>query len=267
VVLQVHQHEGEVMQDIDTGNLVAELDAVEQGRPPFEQADVRQSHIAMAAPHASIAAPPVQLCRQLIEQGQLVPVERLHRISIEQCALAAQLLMIGLDGSAYASAATKGGRSLGTGMKTSDLDAQGLHQRGRQLAGQGHVIEQCGLRKAAHHHDPIQHLAVRVEGQHASAIPGDRAHPEVKARCRAPVQPQLGMAGALALFQREKIQRRIGDLALELVDAFATQKDQRAMGLDTLDRTARAAVAVSAGKKADDLVLTAHLSLRILSAR
>ena len=91
VVLQVHQHEGEVMQDIDTGNLVTELNAVEQGRPPFEQADVRQSHIAMAAPHASIAAPSVQLCRQLIEQGQLVPVECLHRVSIEQCAPAAQL--------------------------------------------------------------------------------------------------------------------------------------------------------------------------------
>ena len=35
--------------------------------------------------------------------------------------------MIGLDGSANASAATKGRRSLGTGMKTSDLDACCLH--------------------------------------------------------------------------------------------------------------------------------------------
>ena len=69
--------------------------------------------------------------------------------TIEQCALAAQLLMIGLDGSAYASAATKGRRSLGTGMKTSDLDAQGLHQRGRQLAGQAMRSNNadCGKRR------------------------------------------------------------------------------------------------------------------------
>ena len=59
-----------------------------------------------------------------------------------------------------------------------------------------------------------------------------------------------------------KIDWDVQEAGIDVMERLGTPLPQPL--LDSLDRTARAAVAVSAGKKADDLVLTAHLSLRIL---
>ena len=47
-VPQVHQKEGEIIEHVDCGDLIIEIDAVEQGRPAFEHADVAQMQIAVA---------------------------------------------------------------------------------------------------------------------------------------------------------------------------------------------------------------------------
>ena len=45
---EIHQQERQVVQDVDAGDLVVELDAVEQRRPPVEQDDVAQMQVAVA---------------------------------------------------------------------------------------------------------------------------------------------------------------------------------------------------------------------------
>ena len=61
---EIHQQERQVVADVGAGDLVVELDAVEQRRPPVEQHDVAQVQIAVALAHearlraARRAAPP-----------------------------------------------------------------------------------------------------------------------------------------------------------------------------------------------------------------
>src|SRR3954466_7690771 len=57
---QVHQKEGDIIQDIDRRERVVELDAVEQGRRTVEQANIAQDEIAMTSPDLSRLAPSLE---------------------------------------------------------------------------------------------------------------------------------------------------------------------------------------------------------------
>ena len=59
-VLEIHQQEGEVVEDVDAGQRLGELQAVEQGRLAVEQANVAEVQIAMAMAHLAGRAPPVE---------------------------------------------------------------------------------------------------------------------------------------------------------------------------------------------------------------
>ena len=48
---QVHDKEGEVVEDVDRGQPLAELQAVEQHRPAVQEHDVGEVQVAMAAAH------------------------------------------------------------------------------------------------------------------------------------------------------------------------------------------------------------------------
>src|SRR5690606_14715046 len=57
---EIHQQEGEVIEEIDGADGIAELDAVEENRPPVLEEDVAQMQIAMRAAHAPLPSPRVQ---------------------------------------------------------------------------------------------------------------------------------------------------------------------------------------------------------------
>src|SRR6266567_2808670 len=59
-MLQVHQQEGEIIEDVDAGEFLGEFEAVEQYRLTVEQADVPQVKIAVAASHFSHRTTDVQ---------------------------------------------------------------------------------------------------------------------------------------------------------------------------------------------------------------
>ena len=47
---EIHQQERKIVQDVRAGDLVVELDAIEEGRRPVQQHDVAQMEIAVALP-------------------------------------------------------------------------------------------------------------------------------------------------------------------------------------------------------------------------
>ena len=59
-MLEIHQQKGEVIKDVDRSELVGEFEAIEQGRLALEQADIAEMQVAVAAPHFSRCAPPVE---------------------------------------------------------------------------------------------------------------------------------------------------------------------------------------------------------------
>src|SRR6516162_11412904 len=59
-MLEIHQQKGEIIKHVDRSELVREFEAIEQGRPAVEQADVAEMEVTVAAPHFSGRAPPVE---------------------------------------------------------------------------------------------------------------------------------------------------------------------------------------------------------------
>ena len=60
VVQKIHHWKGEVIENVDRGDQGIELDRVEQHRFCFDQHDIGQMQIAMAAPHKTLFAAPLE---------------------------------------------------------------------------------------------------------------------------------------------------------------------------------------------------------------
>ncbi len=61
---EIHQQKGEVVEDIDGGKIVVELDRIEQDRPAVDLDDVAQMQIAVAVAHITSGRPRSEQRRQ-----------------------------------------------------------------------------------------------------------------------------------------------------------------------------------------------------------
>ena len=75
--LEVHQQEGEVVEQIDGGERLVELDGVEQHRLPLPQHDVVEVQVAVHAPHAACCRAPRKAGARTGELGPCCPLEGL----------------------------------------------------------------------------------------------------------------------------------------------------------------------------------------------
>lgn len=182
MMLQIHQHEGEVVEHIDTGDQVTELNAVEQRRASFEQTDVGQPHVAMTAAHTTAVPSQLECRRLLFKQHHLIAIQRQHGFGAKQLRIAAHLLVIALDRPADARTAAKLRSDFRAGVEARDLSAQRLNQSRRELAGEGYLFEQVRLREAPHDHHPIEHFTCAIECQSAVEPSGNRAYFQIDAR-------------------------------------------------------------------------------------
>jgi len=67
MAVEVHDQERKVVEDVDAGEVLAELDGVEQGGPAADEADVVEVQVAVATPHQAGIAAPVEQRRQALE--------------------------------------------------------------------------------------------------------------------------------------------------------------------------------------------------------
>ena len=139
-------------------------------------------------------------------------------------------------------------------MKGGDPVGEVAHQRGRQPAVLGHAVEQRRLVEAAHHQHPVDRRR-RAEGQFARRGAAERADLEIELGCRAPVELKLGHAGQPAPLGGREIEVGVLYRALQLVRTVAGEKDDRRMGLDSLDPLHRRAIGGWSPEKIDDVTL------------
>ena len=59
-VLEIHQEKSEIIENVDRSELVREFEAIEEGRPALEEADIAEMQVAVATPHFSSGGPPVE---------------------------------------------------------------------------------------------------------------------------------------------------------------------------------------------------------------
>ena len=59
-MFEIHQQKGEVIKDVDRGELLGEFEAIEQSRPVLDEADIAQVQVAVAVPDLARGAPPLE---------------------------------------------------------------------------------------------------------------------------------------------------------------------------------------------------------------
>ena len=146
------------------------------------------------------------------------------------------------------------------GVKGRDLVGQLGHQRGRELAAHGHVVEEGVLVEAGHDQEPIHRLAIAIEREGAVRVARDRDYTEVEVGGGAAIDAQLRLADPAPQLDRAEIEVGKAHRALELVCAIAGQEENRAVGIDTLDRLDARPIRPRAGKEGDKraLILDDH---------
>ena len=64
---EIHQEKREVVKNVGAGDLVVELDAIEERRPAVEEHKVTQVQVAVALAHESRGTPLVEQCSATVE--------------------------------------------------------------------------------------------------------------------------------------------------------------------------------------------------------
>ena len=238
---QVHQGEGEVVEDVDVGDLVGEFDGIERHGLSGQQHDVAQMEVAVAAPHRPGRLPPRHQIRPRLERPWHRHGQRLAGRRIEALAGLAHLAHIGGDRMPVvvgpAEARGNGRQAI---MKAGDARAQRRHQFRCQRAARGHAVEQTILVKATHDDHPVDRVVARLariaQDEGAIAAPPDRRNPEIDFGRELTVDVDLGGTHDGAPARSREI--HVGELhrALQLVGAFARKKHDRAMGVDAARR-------------------------------
>ena len=81
---EVHKQEGQIVKDIDAGDLLAELDAVEEQRPTMPEHDVAEMQIAVAAPHPPHGPAAIEQTAQPFQPAQRLALQRCGRLGRKQ---------------------------------------------------------------------------------------------------------------------------------------------------------------------------------------
>ena len=249
---QVHDQEGEVVEHVDAGELLVELEAVEQNRPALEEHDVGEVQIAVAVPHPAVGTALVEKVGSCLELSLRGRVQRCDRGRVEDGGCEArEIAGIALDDRPHRRVAALVAADLGLGVETADLDRQRLDQVRAQLASCRDPVELGVLRETGHLEQPFDRLARPAERQAAVGLARDRDDAAVELGRRAPVQGELGLECRLAPRERGEVHEAEAHRALHLPGALPGEEDDRTVRVDALDAPAQSA----AGKKGQDLGL------------
>ena len=264
-MVEVHQEESEVVEDIDAGEVFGKLDAIEQHRPSVDQTDIAQMQVAVTAPHLSRRPPLVDeppVLRQFAAHPLLDAVDL--RGGEAGRAAGAQAADIGLHQLRQRGGSAPVEARLRLLVKRGDVGAQRVEERRRQRAGPGHFLQEVRLIEAPHHHHEIHGLAAQIAAAialraapHQAAVgeAADRPDFEIELRRGAAVERQLGGAGGTPARHGGKIEIGIFDGALQLVGAISREKHDRGMRLDNFHRSRAGRIGSGIAQKRDDIVL------------
>jgi hypothetical protein len=240
--VQIHRHEGGLVDHVEPAEGVVELDAVEDERMCSFARDVAEVKIAMALAHPAGGQPGSDDRRDALERGGLPGREPFERGLLcaavgrparprSLCAQVAQAVQQRGAHQRRRAEAAIGRRHRASGVEARDARSQIVDVGGAQLAAARQPVPQVRVVERAHLHRDIEHRAASVELRPRQAA-RDLDDVEVKVRGEAPVQAQLFGARASTQGQRRLVEERGGDRLLQLVGMAAEQQHMRDVGLE-----------------------------------
>ncbi len=252
---EIHQEEGQIVEDIDRGQRLVELEAIEEHRVPVLEEDVAKMKIPMAPPDEAgfralvqAISMPCQFCsRGFGQPGDVVG-------STEIAFKRSQVIGIAVDNCRHGVVAA-GRPYFGAPMQIGDNGGERDHHRAIELALFGQMVEQRVLIEALHVQQPFDGPAIAVERQTPVILAGDRHQPSVEVRCGSEVELVFGLQGRLPLGERREIKKAVANRTLELVGTVAREENNRRMGFDALDPLIRQTEGIALAQEGDNLLL------------
>ena len=233
---EIHQEKREVVENVGAGDLVVELDAIEERRPAIEQHDVAQVQVAVALPHESRGTAFIEQRSTTVEFARAPFGQPAARAGIQNAlTVLSESGGIAVDHPCHPWLATVIGPALRRHMKLGDGGRQSWHQSEIQAPGRGESVEERLLREAIHLDHPIDGRASAVECECSVRFAGDGHDASIDGRCGASIEAHLGVTHRATAFCGREIEIIESDGPLELVGTLPGEEDDGAVRVDPFD--------------------------------
>ena len=200
---EVHHKKRKVVEDVGAGNLVVELDSVEQRRFPVEEHDVAQMKIAVTLTHETGRAPPFEYLRAAIELSirGVSDASGRRRLQARSPELG-ESGSVSFDDPGHPRLASVIGAVLGGPVELGDRRRQGGHEFEVEMAKRRQAVEQGALWEPIHLHEPVDGRAVPAERVPSVVLASDGNHSSIERRRRPAVEPNFRLTERAAAFGR-----------------------------------------------------------------
>ena len=169
---QVHEQEGQVVEDVDAGEIIVELDAVEQDRAVAEEHDVGEVEVAVTVADATFGAATVEERPVAGQEGLGQGVELADGVGVKTAGTAAsRSVRLPRATSHMAAWPPLSGRGEAAAWEVATVSARRSIRVG-QAGRRGDAVEFRLGREAAHFQQPFDRWAVAVQGE-AGGVGGD----------------------------------------------------------------------------------------------
>ena len=161
--VEVHQQEGQIVERVDGGDGLVELDGVEQQGPAAPQHDVAEVQVAVAAAHVAAARAFVENCRRrgraatwaACAKPSTSAASNTFRRASDSDSVVASCPICAAPSAVAAAAALR--------WLSSTVSATARAKLGSDTLCRGDVAEQRRLIEAAHVHRPLDRLAAAAQ--------------------------------------------------------------------------------------------------------
>ncbi len=229
---EIHQHEGEVVENVDGRQPIVEFDRVKQNGPTGFEDDVAQVKVAVAAAHLALRFPPFKQRRNGRIGGQKLrpqirdrgggkgrrrgePVERVGHPAAESLRRAPFMARRARVGGGNGLGKPGGGRKI-------------------EFAAPCELVERLVVVETAGMDCPFDNVAIFTTQAKTLRRTPDRQNFEINVRCVRAIDPNLVLGSGAALSKRREIHERIIDRALDLIGVRPSEKHHGAVRIYAL---------------------------------
>ena len=244
--IEIHEQKGEVIQHVDGGQRLAELEGVERHGHVVDQHDVAEVQIAVAAAHAAGIAARDKEGLGTLEGGD----ETLGDVGMAIGQRARQLLDDGRQDACAIAVGGDGAVLMVARDHVGERAGKVVGERAALLA----VTEHRVLREAAHVHRPFDDLPAAAEGKLA-VVAHDRNEAEVDVGRVRPVDFHLAHGCRVTGVQRREVDEAQMHALAQLVGVIADEEYAGDVRLDDVDAGGARSIGRGIAQEGADLAL------------
>ena len=233
---QVHQQEGEIVEDVAGGDQRIEFDGVERHRLAVDHRDIAEMEVAVAAAHQAVAAAQFEQRPPQRQRGAARARQMRDIVRGKQIGRLGKLRVVLVDEGVERRDPGRGLDDRRARVCRGDGAGEFVGEFETDAAALGEEIERARLVEAVHLDRPLDRLAGAVEREMAAALARDRDDAMIERGRERAIDLDLRLAGRFALVEGRVVEKGKTNRALDLERAIAGEKDDAGMRVDPTHR-------------------------------